>query len=279
MKAYLHYEDLLTDHIITAGTDTLEFAGELSQTWIADQVKLVSGTTANDVSIDSVTYDTATETTSIVFVANVSNTFPVGSHMYKFERPIKEICGRLNGDSNVTSFECLLAETEHSAGPSEVRKFLTGSEYGELVLRGTAATTYVWNSYLHEVELGFTPSIGTTVIAYSAGEHLFGDTFLSPDVIEENEKDVYLYLSSVYDCVFVGLSEIIASEVDASWYKISKEVATGTWEEYSNHTFCGHSAGEVIAFKVVNHLIDPTADIRNYYNISLYLGHLEMPTN
>jgi hypothetical protein len=279
MKAYLGYNSLETDHQISSGTDVLIFSGDVAADWLDGVVVLCNGTTQNAVTISTVVYDDIGDETEITFVANVANTFPVGSKLYKFINPLKEACGILDGDADKTSFECVIAAEDLVAGPSDVRKYNSGSPYGISVLRGTSSSTYVWNPDLSQVELGFTPAIGDKIVAFSTGVWLFGDAFLAENVVEENYRDVYIFLTTEYDAIYAGLNEFASAEIGPEWYKICKEISPGVWEEYNNQTFVGYSAGDVIHIKVKAFIFDADTTVMNYYNSSLYLGHLEMPTN
>lgn len=281
IKAYLSFDELVTDHQILIGDDFVIFDGDQTGIeWMDGVIRLVNGETTEEVNIIDAVYDDVEDETEFTFAAGSTATYPIGSKIYKLQSPVRYICGRLVGDADQTSFVCTLTQLEVSGGPSEVRKFLDGSEFGSLLTRADDGTAdWRWNSSLTQVELGYTPGIGETVVAFSQGVPLFNDKYLAENVAEVNTIDVYLYLTTHYDCVFAGFDEIMSTDVGAEWYKVLKEVSPDTWEEYSNQTFCGHEINDVVHIKVKNYLIDAEAAVRNYYNISLYLGHLEMPTN
>jgi len=281
MAMYL-YEDFDSADVhasMSSGVSSLILDGDWTGTsWLEvdDVIKIVEGANDEDLTVTGTSYDPTPEETTVTFAETTSNAYTTAAQIYSLRNQVKKQEGFLEGDGSATSFD---VNTE----PSEVRSFKTGTSYGTLLTNSSeTGENWEYNSSTGQVELGYTPVTGETVVAFGAGKWLFSEEFLSEGVNETEYQDVYLYIDTSYDCVYVEANEVISSEISAEWFSIGKEVATDTWDYESNTTFCGYDAGDVIHFRVKMFFpagSDKQETVRNYYNTRLYLGHLTLPTN
>jgi hypothetical protein len=281
MYVFKDFDELPLTATMAAGVSEFVVDGDKrTETWLqdGDTIRIVEGTNEDILVIDGSSYDSVAEETTFTTVGTTTNPYTLDANVYSLRNPIKKNVGFLEGDGVETAFVCSLPDGE---SPSEVRRFSTGFSYGELLTEG-ADQDREWNAPTDQVLLDFTPSEETVVVAYGPGNWLFSEQFLSEGVQESYTEDLYLYITTDYDCVYCGLSEVINSEIDSSWFQIGKEVATDTWDYAASQNFCGFSGGDVIHFRV-RLAFPPTSDytetVRNYYNTALYMGHLTLPTN
>jgi len=243
-----------------------------------DEVRLVEGTNEDVLIVDTSSYNSGTEETTINTTTVTANAYTLAANVYSLRTRVKKQVGFLEGDGLTTAFTCTIPEDEE---PSEVRRFSSGTSYGELLTEG-ATHDWEWNDPTDQVLLDATPSVGETILAYGPGNWMFSEQFLSEGVQEEYTEDVYLYVTTDYDCVYCGLSDVFTSEIDSSWFNIGEEITAGQWDFAASQLFCSSSAGDVIHFKVKMAFPSTslyTETVRNYYNTALYLGHLTLPTN
>lgn len=274
MTAYTEYISLPIETGISSGTSSLVLAGDQSDVaWLeaGSIVTFIEGTKFEEMEVDSVTYDGIEDETTVVFTENFTESYTTAGTFNKLQGQIKVRSGSLEGNNVDTSFSA-------ASLPTEVRIYSSTTPHGSL-LAYDSTPGWTYNAGLAQVELSFTPDVGETVVSFGDGNWLFGSDFLCDDVQEEIVSDVYVYLSSEYDCVYAGFNEIESTDVDASWFEIGKEVSEGTWEYHSYQTFCEIDVGDVVHMKVRVTLLDDTVDIKNYYNTTLYLGHLTIPTD
>ncbi len=270
MAVFIYSKHEQKDLKFASGSDSIILAGDqTSLDWLdtGQTVMLVEGETTETAEIASTSYDAGDNETTITFTDDLTESYTDAAFVGYFEDLLKQLSGFLDGNDVDASFSC-------GPEPSEVRMYNTSTPWGAMMHVGT---DYSYNVGLETVELVGTPSVGDTVCAFSEGVWLFGSDYVAHGLVTEVIRDVYLYTDSDFDCFYVGLDEIISAEVDSSWLSIGKEVAPDTWEWYGYQTVCDCHAGSVHHLKVKFNLINPSADVHNYYNVPLYIGHLQMP--
>jgi len=261
---------------VSAGATTCVIDGDVSSDTYLQVGKIVI-MIQNDIweklEVSAISYDGGNGETTITFTTAVDNSYTAGSYLYGLDG-VKLQVGRLDGDDATTSFSV-------SDQPDEVRKYNAAAPWGVYLQENDPPSGEQWkyNSSTQQVELGFTPTTGDVIVAFKGDSWLFDGKFLAKDLSESIEEDIFLEPDIDYDCIYVGFSEYASADVTATWLKIGKEVAASTWEYYNYHTFCGYTAGTMFRAKVKADLLNADAQIYNYYNVALYLGHIVMPTN
>lgn len=261
---------------VSAGATTCVVDGDVSSIayyQTGKKVVLTSGDTWEKLEVQGIAYDDVAGETTITFTTATDNAYSAGAYIYGLS-DVKLQVGRLDGDDATTSFSV-------AAQPNEVRLYNSASPYGIVLQENDPPTGNQWkyNSSTQQVELGFTPTTGDTVVAFSGETWIFNDGFLASELSETMEEEIFLEPDIDYDCIYVGFSEYASADVTSTWLSIGKEIAQGQWEYYNYHTFCGYSAGTMFRAKVKAQLLNANAEIYNYYNIALYLGHIVMPIN
>lgn len=281
MYIFKEFDSLPLTAIVGSGVSSFVLDGDQrALSWLqpGDEIRLVEGTNEDILVVDSTSYNSTPDETTVNTTTSTSFSYTLEGNVYSLRTRIKKQVGFLEGDGLTTAFTCTIPETE---SPSEVRRFATGASYGQLLTEG-AEHDWEWNDPTDQVLLDATPNVGETIVAYGPGNWLFSEQFLSEGVQEEYTEDVYLYITTDYDCIYCGLSEVMTSEISSSWFNIGEEITAGQWDFAASQLFCGFSAGDVIHFKV-KMAFPPestyTESVRNYYNTSLYLGNLTLPTN
>ncbi|MHA1329509.1 MAG: hypothetical protein ACTSR2_00395 [Candidatus Hodarchaeales archaeon] len=259
-----------------SGTNTCVIDGDVSSEQYLQSgrsVVLITDDTWEKLEVSSVTYDGGSGETTVTFTTTLDNSYQANSALYALAS-VKIQVGSLNGDDATTSFSV-------SAQPDEVRKFNAAVPWGIYLQEADPPSGEQWkyNSSTQQVELGFTPTTGDVIVAFAGETWLFDGLFLAPTMSETIEEDIFLEPDIDYDCIYVGFTEYASADVTATWLTLGKEVSPSTWEYYNYHTFCGYSAGTMFRAKVKAELLNPDAEIYNYYNVALYLGHIVMPTN
>lgn len=273
VEVYTSFVEIpFTESVSSGQKDVLLSGDKTSETWCqsGQVLKFKEGALYESKIIDVASFDEGSGKTTITFTVNLTNSYTTDGKMWYLNNIIKPVVGSLEGDDNITSFS--VGATQ----PTEVRSYKASTPYGALLELGT---DWTYNSGLEAVELGYTPGVGETVIAFGTGTWLFSDVFLAVDFVEENIKDVYLYCDYDYDTLYISTNEKIAADLGASGFTIGKEVTEGVWDYYNNQTISDIEQYDVKHIKVKKILDNESAEIKNYYNVTLYISHIQMPTN
>jgi hypothetical protein len=273
VEVYTTFTEIpFTEGVSNGQKDVLINGDKTSEAWCqsGQVLKFKENNLYESKTIDTVSFDDISGKTTITFTVNLTNSYTTEGKMWYLNNRIKPVVGTLVGDDNTTSF------TVGATQPTEVRSYKAGTPYGALLELGT---DWSYNSGLEAVELSYTPTVGETVIAFGTGTWLFSDAFLAVDFIEENIKDVYLYSDYDYDTLYISTSEKITADLGASGFTIGKEVTVGVWDYYNNQTISDIEQYDVKHIKVKKILDNESAEIKNYYNVTLYISHIQMPTN
>lgn len=235
-----------------------------------DTVKLIEGTVIEEAIVSTNEYSSGDDETTITFTSNLSHTFSTDGEVIGFAHPIMKVDGFLEGNAVDTSFSVGVVE------PSEVRSYKASTPWGTLLSSGT---DYSYNAGLDEIELAYTPTVGETVVAMGSGEWLLNSDYLAVGLNTLVERDIYIFADSDYDCLYIGMSEWISGDVNADWFSLGKEVSEDTWEWYHYQTICNINTGSIANLKIRFNLINSEAEVHNYYNVPILIGHLQMPVD